>query len=314
MGRNRFTGSCLIVTVAPALCFALSSIRGLGTTPCWIATDEAAASEVTDDRALTSFYGVGGELASHGGEMRQVAAAVPEANPKLMGREQDTTVPMNESRPEDTGRVRQRDYYRLEEGRIWTYRISRAEEPGIFLPALRARVRNLRSQQLNGHKVTPQIYTRLGPGRPVRFYSGFATQDEKGVCEIASQTEFDTEPKMNKPPRYIIRYPVEAGTHWQEKEKTWFLSEEVGFVMNYTIHSLDEVVTVPAGTFEHCLMVKYKGSAKKEFRGLGLVNITVEQMAWFAPGLGLVKSVRRERCDDARAGSGSQITELLSYE
>jgi hypothetical protein len=182
-----------------------------------------------------------------------------------------------------------------------------------LLPAGRVTVTNLRSQQLEGKKVTPQIYNRLGPEKPTRFYTGFVGQDANGVYEVANQSDLDTEPRLNKPPRYIIRYPIKVGRIWRQKEKTHFLNENVELLITYAIESIDEVVTVPAGKFRNCLMIKYEGSLKKDLDTLGAARITVEQRAWFAPGVGLIKSIRKEQSSGPGGGAGELRTELVAY-
>lgn len=67
--------------------------------------------------------------------------------------------------------------------------------------------------------------------------------------------------------------------------------------VTYTIEDMDDTVTVAAGTFTHCLRVHGEGHL---FAGrtlqdmMGMYSINLEQTRWYAPGVGLVKSVRKE--------------------
>ena len=67
--------------------------------------------------------------------------------------------------------------------------------------------------------------------------------------------------------------------------------------VTYKIEDTDDTVTVTAGTFGHCLRVHGKGylfagRTLQEFMGIDTINI--DQTEWYAPGVGLVKSVREE--------------------
>jgi hypothetical protein len=107
-----------------------------------------------------------------------------------------------------------------------------------------------------------------------------------------------------------LQEPVKAGTKWQRTSKILFLEVtgafeatynrriEENIIVNYEIESVDDVVTVAAGRFEHCIRVKGIGSiyggggSLEEFMDIDDINI--ETLEWYAPGVGLVKRTRKE--------------------
>lgn len=70
-----------------------------------------------------------------------------------------------------------------------------------------------------------------------------------------------------------------------------------------TIETLDDVVTVPAGTFQHCVRVRSTGENQ---------DGALEDLNWYAPNIGLIKFVRQER--NSRTHEAVEVnTQLRSY-
>lgn len=180
-------------------------------------------------------------------------------------------------------------YFPVTPGYEWTYDINRSTPPLQGLVTQKAIVRNLRQETLNGTRYYPKIYAS---GR-----KHFFTRSAAGIGRV-SPADGSIEP--------VIGYPLEAGTEWSSKarlqlfdlpkklEDGWDgLSRHM--TMDYTITSLDESVTVPAGRFSRCLRVDAVGFLGLPQRILlGIRIIKVEQTQWYAPEVGLVKMTRRE--------------------
>jgi hypothetical protein len=107
----------------------------------------------------------------------------------------------------------------------------------------------------------------------------------------------------------ILPMPMEVGASWSEKTTIRFLEITGAFAptflerisnsiaLDFVIESVDETVDTPAGRFANCLRVRGSGSmfAGQTLRTyLGIRFINVDQTEWYAPGIGLVKSVRNE--------------------
>jgi len=108
------------------------------------------------------------------------------------------------------------------------------------------------------------------------------------------------------PGRKVLGYPLRPGTRWRATERTVTLEKhtpphgnltrlEVALELVYRIDAVDETVVVPAGRFERCVRVHAEGEASREV-GLyiGAMDVRVEVTRWYAPGVGLIKAVRRE--------------------
>ena len=78
---------------------------------------------------------------------------------------------------------------------------------------------------------------------------------------------------------------------------------------------MDDTVSVAAGTFRHCLRVRSRGSlfaGKTLQQFMGINDIDIDQTEWYAPGVGLVKTVRREFTTPGEF-KNTYTQELVSY-
>jgi len=73
----------------------------------------------------------------------------------------------------------------------------------------------------------------------------------------------------------------------------------ISIPIKITIKSINEVVTVPDGTFKGCLKIKNVGFAEKvigtEWLPEEKVRIDRECYKWFAPGVGVIKVIFKEK-------------------
>ncbi len=73
-----------------------------------------------------------------------------------------------------------------------------------------------------------------------------------------------------------------------------FISVETSVILNMNIESLVERVSIPTGRYENCLLIKGTSSIPVADRTRGIDTINIEQLDWYAKGIGLIKSQRRE--------------------
>lgn len=182
-------------------------------------------------------------------------------------------------------------WYPLEEGYWWQYAVTRY-------------VRGERRLQKS-------IEAMLEP-RNIDSESYYPKKRADGRTEYFQKREgsvyrFDPETKTST---LILKGPVELGTSWHSPSRIRFLEVTGAFEqtynrrikqaidMEYRIDSIDDIVTVPAGKFSNSIRVKGTGSlyggggSLKEFMDLDTINI--ETIDWYVPGVGLVKSMRKE--------------------
>jgi hypothetical protein len=192
-----------------------------------------------------------------------------------------------------------KDYFPLNEGRIWEYQFFlKTGEDWHLGPISKMSgeriLTNFPQRELKGEKVTPQqVEDKVRGSSHISFW--FYIEDQSGVYEFAHQKPGQIQPKIAHD--FIIKYPIKIGNSWQETETSEF-EPEISISVESTIESINEVVTVPAGTFEDCLKIKTVGFAEKDIKGEWLPKQTVridrEWYKWFAPGIGIIKVIVKE--------------------
>ncbi len=120
----------------------------------------------------------------------------------------------------------------------------------------------------------------------------------------------------------VMLLPLKVGAHWQRQSTTGaleivvdpfrrLLRIEVPVSLDFVVESMDDAVSVKAGDFTHCLRIR--GTGKGFFNSdktLGKAHISVEQTDWYAPGVGLVKTIREEKTDNQILSHGEYVEEL----
>ncbi len=142
-------------------------------------------------------------------------------------------------------------------------------------------VTNFATRELKGKKVTP-VKTDIDN----QSYFSFIADSAEGIYHFATQQPGDIKPKINASPIFSIKYPIKVGTSWDSKAATSMLHQNVPIVVKSVIESIDDVVTVPAGTFKGCMKIKGIGKTN-----LGTVIINFESYSWNAPGVGNIKAI-----------------------
>lgn len=80
------------------------------------------------------------------------------------------------------------------------------------------------------------------------------------------------------------------------------------------IVALDHELKTPAGRFRAVVEVESRGEITLELgRGSGRTRIAITARNWYAPGVGLVKSIREESTDDPMLNPGSATLLLERY-
>lgn len=204
-------------------------------------------------------------------------------------------------------------YYPLQAGATWEYQIQRKGMFGdsgnisIFMKAMKPR-------QLAGKQVTPIQINDSD--------IDFMVVDGTGVYELGEQKMNDIEPTVHRQPAYSIKYPLQVGTTWQDMTDTVLLEQRVEDIpVTARIEAVDDIVTVPAGTFEGCIRVKYTAKVtadmdKREGTGMkifGKANIEIEDYQWYAPNVGFIKQVRKESSNHLMFGSGQAAILLTNF-
>ena len=213
------------------------------------------------------------------------------------------------------------NYYPLDEGRRWEYQVYvKKKGPWDLSGPIKISAKQVCTifpqREIKGKKVTPMQIEQIQRGSVyTRFL--FYVKDQNSIYEFASQKPEDVEPKIFHD--YIIKYPIKVGNSWQETE-TSSLEPRISVPIKSTIESIDEVVTVPAGTFKECLKIKSIGFAEKVFGeeeqkwpppAKNYVKIERELYIWLAPNVGLIKTIFKEKKASSLGTPTSEISHFL---
>ena len=198
-------------------------------------------------------------------------------------------------------------YCPLREGMVLEYQIRTMQgktETGSFYLIRKA----LAPRKLNDKKVVP-LQDQKGNLL-------FIVEDDIGIGVYATQTISDIEPKILQSIDYFLKYPLKVGTTDKRSQKTVLLDEKVDVDITMTIETLTDTVTVPAGTFENCLRIKYSGkkALKVYVPSEGTAIVEIEIFEWYAKNIGLIKSIRSEKASNLFLGWPQQrILQLVKF-
>lgn len=203
-------------------------------------------------------------------------------------------------------------YFPLEEGRSWTYEIALESFRGHEIQ--KSFVTNLGSRDLDGQLVG----ARLLHNGETHYYEN----KSQGLARVATRKP-DDGLYWEASPAYLYHTPLVPSTSWYQKENTFLLilrlfnadvQAQIPMLMYYRIERMDEVVEVPAGIFRDCMKVTGRGetSVKGAFSE-SFIELTVETVDYFAPGVGLVRSERLETSSHPRFSGAEYVKELQDY-
>jgi len=173
------------------------------------------------------------------------------------------------------------DYSPFKEGREWKYSVvdkigdSIVEKKEVTCTVLA-------SIKMNGKDVIPiKSYDEQN-----KIYNlVFHYVDSTNAIWVAVQSAKDAEPKMVN--HIYIKAPINEGASWESK----------GII--FTIISINDTVTVPAGTFNNCLKIKW--SLKDG-----------EMINWYAPDIGVIKLYYKTRINKQET-TKEEIMQLVSF-
>jgi hypothetical protein len=166
-------------------------------------------------------------------------------------------------------------YFPLKAGMTWEYNVISDKSA-----TRKVRITNLASREINDKTLTPQRWDIMGISR---YY--LIAEDDSGIYRYAEQKSENGPPTLTKPKLYHLKNPIGIGT-------TWDITTQLGddnVNINLTIESINDVVKVPAGTFDNCVKIKQIGEGPSGEKGGTALSITAYE--WYAPGVGLVKSM-----------------------
>lgn len=181
------------------------------------------------------------------------------------------------------------DYFPVGGGQTWDYEVRMMIKGERHVQRLL--LTSLSPAEVDGAEYFPQV--RLNDR--VDLYR----RDKNGIVRVnLGDGELRVLPAELKPkaswrtPGQIMFLEITGAFHatFQERKKQYI-------DLDYVIETMDDTVAVGAGRFTNCMRIKssgsmYAGGTLQEFLGIGFIQ--VEQTEWYAPGVGLIKRVRKE--------------------
>jgi len=210
-------------------------------------------------------------------------------------------------------------WFPLAAGHRWTYRVTtRGNDDASLRESLTLRTL--------GPEVVPALGTSAWRRRSDSGVDYWVRADETGIYRVASKSDLEAEPQLDKPPRFVLKAPYAVGTQWQSSTTAYLLMRSNDFPreirhthpnvpMTYTIAAIDEAVETPAGRFEHCLRVS--GTASVHLYAdpaSGWRDMPLSTMEWYCTGVGLVRVERKEPAKSAFLSGGTRTLELESWQ
>jgi hypothetical protein len=186
----------------------------------------------------------------------------------------------------------QSNYYPLDRGTQYVYQVTASQKAAtgaVQSQTLSAMIVHLPVAMVGGKTVTPEGHYIDGKLAGVTFIA----DDEKGIYYYANQLGGQKKPAVMDPVQFLIKYPVQNGASWKQQSSGFEMvnDKKLSLMLDASIVSSDEIVTVPAGVFAKCLKVLMTGNIPSVNGG---PEFRISNQLWYAPGLGLIKQVQTE--------------------
>lgn len=206
-------------------------------------------------------------------------------------------------------------YFPLQAGKSWQYQI--VTQDMNMKKKYKRYVINKGSDKLNDQ----DVYAREINDVILVYFE----KKEKGIRRVGIKKKLDINTQLEQVDHYVLGYPLEVGTQWQQETITGVLEVVIApfrrhyalhapVIMHYNITSLEENISVPAGRFTDCIKVEGEGKARaKADKSLGNLKIKVKSSDWYCPEVGLIKSERIESTDSPVLVEGSFLVELEKF-
>ena len=206
-------------------------------------------------------------------------------------------------------------YFPLQEGAFWLYRMDYKNMDGQWHTYIS--YENFPHFEEDGEKIYPR---KTINGREYHY-----VMNEQGVqvqkYDITEAMVTHTEPNEY----YVFKFPLEQGQTWNDESISQVLIKtgppqktefhiNAKLPVNVTIESLNDRVEVPAGVFDDCMKVTLKGSGFYDAGNyVGHTIVSIDEERWYAPDVGLVKSVRKEKTTNNVITDGHIIMQLEKF-
>ncbi len=210
------------------------------------------------------------------------------------------------------------DYFPLQAGKSWTYRVTTELGEGIA-----PKIESLKLDTRGEQEVVGVKAMRRHSDSGLDYWH---RSDDTGIYRVASKNALDAVPKADEVPRYVLRKPYAVDTSWQASTVAYILQrrnelpKEIRYthkpvMMMYRIEALNQKVSTSAGAFEGC--IKVKGEAKIKLyvdAQFAWRDIPLFSTEWYCPKVGLVRMERIETAPSKFLLGGSMLLDLTNWQ
>lgn len=207
-------------------------------------------------------------------------------------------------------------YFPLEEGWQWRYQVTKTTRDGVRQQ--KYIYIGLADRIIEGQTMA----VRKSADGSIFYYH----ESEEGLLYLGKEIQSGIERKFHRDEHLVLRYPLEKGSQWQDTTQTRLLVKtgppqktefkiEAEISLDVSVDAIDDTISVPAGIIPHCIKIIKQGAEFKDAGNyIGRTIVRVKETSWYAPGIGLVKSVREETTENQALDKGQLIIELELFE
>lgn len=207
-------------------------------------------------------------------------------------------------------------YFPLEEGLTWRYQVTKTTRDGMRQQ--KYIYTSIAEKIVEGQSVS----VRISVDGALFYYR----ETEAGLFYVGKEIQSGIAREFLRDEHLILSYPLEVSQQWQDITATKLLVKtgppqktefkiEADISLEVSIEAINETIIVPAGIFHKCIKVMKQGSEFKDAGNyIGRTIVRVNETSWYAPGVGLVKSIREETTESQALDKGQLIIELELFE
>ena len=200
-------------------------------------------------------------------------------------------------------------YFPLEEGLKWRYQVTKTTRDGI--QQQKYIYTSLDDRIVEGQAVS----VRKSVDGSLFYYR----ETEEGLLYVGKEIQSGVAREFLRDEHFILRYPLLERKQWQDITATKLLVKtgppqktvfkiEAEIPLKVLVDALEETIVVPAGIFHHCIKITKQGSEFKDAGNyIGRTIVRVKETSWYAPGVGLVKSIREETTESQALDKGQLL-------
>jgi hypothetical protein len=213
--------------------------------------------------------------------------------------------------------AREDSYFPMQEGHRWTYEV-RTEWENLIIERETLVMSSHGKEAIEGGEA---FRRRSDDG--INYW---LRQDDSGIYRVATKSDLQAEPQLDKSKRYVLKQPLALGSSWQSNTTAYLLHRRHDFPreikhshpnipMVYSIEAVGEALTSRAGEFKDCLRVRGDASVRLYADPVvGWRDLPLTTREWYCKGVGLVRLTRDEPAGTTFLGGGKLTMELLTWQ